>query len=421
MAQTLPSDAVVVKTLKLSKLDGSKTPVDISAIVVEFSVYEDITFPVVRADFTFMDGVNLITTFPISGHEKIELEFYNPGFEDIIYQHTFQVKNVGSVGTSSQGKIKSYMVETVSPEFITNAHQYINEKHKGSVNDIISTICKRHLKTKKPLFLNTDPVKGVQDVLVSRMRPFQAIDSHRKRAVSAKYNSSSYVFFENNKGFNFCTIEYLLNTKKDIINDKIFFYDTVNNASLTSMNSRNILNLKQTSLVDNTTKMTSGSLNMNVKRFDLLTGQVSTTKYVNSEQQSKIKFSSKSAKPIDPPSFEKAYGNTAAVSLLVPFSSEFQENYINTSLGPKHSFISKMEQNVFYAHVYGDVALSAGDVITINVPSPSGFTETQPANKYLEGNYLVSKLRHVVVNLSPMEKSYTIAMELIKGSYEDII
>jgi hypothetical protein len=80
-----------------------------------------------------------------------------------------------------------------------------------------------------------------------------------------------------------------------------------------------------------------------------------------------------------------------------------------------------MEQNVFYAHVYGDVALSAGDVITINVPSPSGFTETQPANKYLEGNYLVSKLRHVVVNLSPMEKSYTIAMELIKGSYEDVI
>jgi hypothetical protein len=421
MAQSLPSDAVIVKSIKLSKLDGSKPPIDISPQIVEFSIYEDITFPVVRGDFTFSDGIDLIANFPISGHEKIEIEFHNPGYTDISCKYTLQVNRVGDVVTNSQGKIKSYVVETVSQEFITNANQYISEKHKGSVNDIISTICKKHTKTKKTLLLNNDPTKGAQDVLVSRMRPFQAIDFYRKRAVSAKYNSSSYVFFENKRGFNFCTIEYLLDNQKNNINDKIFFYDTINNIDLKFMNSRNILNLKQTSLVDNTTKMTSGSLNMNVKKFDLLTGKVSTTKYVNSEQQHKIKFSSKSAKPIDPLSFEKAYGNTAAVSLLVPFSSESPENFIDVSLGPKHSFISKMEQNVFNAVVYGDVALTAGDVITIKVPSAAGFTKTQPLNKYLEGNYLISKLRHRVVKLSPMEKSYTIAMELIKGSYEDVI
>jgi hypothetical protein len=106
---------------------------------------------------------------------------------------------------------------------------------------------------------------------------------------------------------------------------------------------------------------------------------------------------------------------------LVPHSSEFPENYISGSLGAKHSYVNKLDQNLFYIYVNGDTALTAGDVITINVPTPIGGTEKPKNDRLLEGNYLISKLRHIVVNLSPTEKSYTIAMELIKGSYEDDI
>jgi len=421
MAQSLPSDAVVVKSIKLSKLDGSKPAIDISTQVVEFNVYEDIKFPVIRAEFIVIDANDIATTFPIIGEEMIEVEFLTPGFEDISANYKLQVKSIESSTTQAQGKSKSYVIYAMSPEFFTNATQYISGKQKGQTNEIVSTICKKYLKTKKDVIVNADPTKGTQDVLISRLRPLQAIDLHRTRAVSKKYESSSYVFFENKRGFNFCTVEYLLDNQKKNINDKIFFYDTANKSDIRNMTYRNILNLKNISLVDNTTKMTSGSLNMSVKRFDLLTGKTEVSNYINREQQHKFKFSSEKPKPINSESFEQKYGKTSAVSLLVPHSSEFPENYISGSLGAKHSYVNKLDQNLFYIYVNGDTALTAGDVITINVPTPIGGTEKPKNDRLLEGNYLVSKLRHIIVNLSPTEKSYTIAMELIKGSYEDVI
>ena len=50
------SDDVNVITLKLSSADGKKN-YDLSAQVVEFSIYEDIMFPVVRAEFTLIDAL----------------------------------------------------------------------------------------------------------------------------------------------------------------------------------------------------------------------------------------------------------------------------------------------------------------------------------------------------------------------------
>ena len=255
------------------------------------------------------------------------------------------------------------------------------------------------------------------------LRPFQAIDFHRKRAVSKKYESSSYVFFENKRGFNFCTIEYLLDSgsSQEKINDKRFVLDTPNNTNIRNLSYRNIIALNNISLADNTTKMTSGSLNMRVKRFDLLTGTVEVSSYVNKEQQSKFKFSSKTATPINTSFFEDRYGKTPAISLLVPYSSEFQENYIGGSLGAKHSYVNKLDQNLFYAHINGDTEITVGDVITIDVPSTDGGTAGGGKDRLLQGNYLISKLRHIVKSLSGLQRSHTMSIELIKGSYEDTI
>jgi hypothetical protein len=422
MSQTVVDNSVKIKSLKLSKLDDSKSPIDITPQVVEFSVYEDIKFPVIRAEFIIADANDIASTFPIICEEKIEVEFYTPGLESASVKYTFNVNSVGSCSYQTQLKGKLYVIEAISQEFATNASKLINEKHKGNISDLISMVCKNHLKTKKQVIIN-DPTKGNEDTLISRLRPFQAIDFHRKRAVSKKYESSSYVFFENKRGFNFCTIEYLLDSgsSQEKINDKRFVLDTPNNTNVRNLSYRNIIALNNISLADNTTKMTSGSLNMRVKRFDLLTGTVEVSSYVNKEQQSKFKFSSKTATPINTSSFEDRYGKTPAISLLVPYSSEFQENYIGGSLGAKHSYVNKLDQNLFYAHINGDTEITVGDVITIDVPSTDGGTAGGGKDRLLQGNYLISKLRHIVKNLSGLQRSHTMSIELIKGSYEDTI
>jgi len=410
------SDSVEIKTLTLQSSKGDRT-YDLRSQVVSIDVFEDIMFPVIRAEFQCIDAIDLLNSFPIIGEEIITVEFANPGI-DLTSSYTFHVKSVENQISNQSAKIKTYTIKAISEEFITNARQFISKKYSSEPTSIIQDVMKSFLKTDKTIAIG-DPTKGVQEVLFSRMRPFQAIDMVRKRSVSKDYASSSYVFFENKRGFNFCSIEYLMDQLKDNIKDKIFYYDTTGNSDARNMNTRNILSLMNTSQVNNTKKLTQGSLHNIVKRFDILTGEVVETVYKNTEQQQKFKFASNNAVGLNSTDFEQKHGEKPASSLLVPHSSHMPETYTAESMGAKHSFVSKISQNIYQAHINGDVALTAGDVITINIPTSDGSTGGSPDNRLTSGNYLISKIRHMIHNATSAQKSYRCSLELIKGNYED--
>ena len=418
MSQTyIKSGAVDVRTLRIISAVGGKQPFDLMNQVVEFSIYEDITFPVMRAEFTFIDGVDLLNAFPIIGEEIIEVEFSNPGI-DIVNSYRFFVKSVENQNPTQHAKVKSYVVRCVSEEMMTNMSSYVTKRYDMNTDDIIFDILDKQIKTKKKILFG-DNTKGIQDILISRQRPFQAIDLIRKRAVSEDYFSSSFVFFENKQGFNFCSIEFLMDNLDKSINDKIFYYDTSANIDATNMNTRGMLSVRNVSQLDNSKKLTQGGLNNIVKRFDILTGKVDTYTYIDSQQESKFAYASNNPKPLNTAPFLNAYGSVAAVSMFVPHNSALPETYIAESLGPKHAYVTKLAQNIYQAFVYGDVALSAGDVIEIRIPSFHGGTQDISDNRLLAGNYLISKIRHMIMNFTSSQKSYHCSMELIRGSYED--
>jgi hypothetical protein len=420
MSQTyVRSDDIKISTLLLSNYDGSKN-YDMSAQCIAFNIYEDIMFPVTRADFIIVDSVNILMGFPIIGEEYITAEFANPGI-DITTSYTFQIKNVAQQHVVPGAKTRTYVLKCVSEEFITSAQQFVTTPYSGNTDDIIRDVCQKYLQTQKSINI-VDPTKGSHNNLVSRIRPLQLIDFYRKRAVSQLYKSSSYVFFENKRGFNFCTIEYLQDQLQNNVNDKIFFYDTAQLSDAKNMNSRSIISMQQIGQNDNTTKLAQGALHNQVKRFDLFTGKVATTIYKNLEQQSNFKFATDKPTGLNTTTFENDYGSNPAKSLLLPHSSHLPENFIDSVLGFKHSYISKLSQNIFRAYVFGDVGLTAGDIITVNVPSPVGSTSGSTDdvdNRLYAGNFLVSKVRHIVNNSSPNPKTYYVALELIKGFYQD--
>ena len=185
------------------------------------------------------------------------------------------------------------------------------------------------------------------------------------------------------------------------------------------MNTRSIISLLQMSQTDNTKKLAQGALNNTVKRFDLLTGKVSTTQYVNSEQEQNFKYASPKPLSLNTLSYNNKYGNTISTALLIPHSSDLPENFIDSMLGFRRAFVTKMGQNIYRMYVNGDPALTAGDIITVNVPSSQGSTGAPYDNRLYAGNYLISKLRHIILNNVPNPKSYTCSMELIKGFQED--
>jgi hypothetical protein len=407
-------DAVEVIRLTLTTPVVGK-PVDISGQVGGISIYEDVMFPVIRAEFFMFDALDLLGKFPIIGEEIIEIEFANPGYEASAYK--FRIKSIENVLISPQGKSKTYTIRAVSEEMFVNNTKYVTKKYSTDSWQIITDIMRNEMKTQKSV-VTGDFTKGIQDILISRLRPFQAIDMIRRRSVSQDYLSSSYVFFENKRGFNFASLEYLLKNQAGNIKDKVFYYDPAVNSSAKNMTARSILKLVNVSQFNNTKKMVYGSLNNIVKKFDLLTGETVETNYVNTEQQQKFKYASDNPYPLNSSQFEQEFGKEASASLLVPYSSHLPETHIAESIGAKHSFVTKLGQNIYHAHVNGDVALTAGDVITVNIPNAPGTGQTKE-NRMLSGNYLISKLRHSLVTSSTSQNTYQCSMELIKGNYED--
>jgi hypothetical protein len=412
----IKSDAVEVSALKLTDLSGQRT-YDLRQQCTSISIYEDITFPVVRAELTIVDAIGLLTSFPIIGEELITLTFSQPGYNKVDNTYTLRIKSIENVKTAPSGKSKTYTIRAASSEFLTSSKQHITQKFTTDAGSIVQNIMQNIVGTKKPVVIG-DPVKGVQDLLVSRLTPLQAIDMVRRRSVSSQYASSTYCFFENKRGFNFASLEYLMDNQKHNINDKVFYYDPAAQTDAKNMNSRNIINFINISNVNNTTKLTSGALHNTVKKFDILTGTVSEFNYVNAEQQSKFKFGANTAAPLNTGTFEQEYGQTNASTMLAPHDSSLPDTFISDSLGAKTAYVNKVSQHKYLVHVNGDPALTAGDIITINVPTATG-ADSQDDNRLISGNYLISKIRHIILLNTTEPKSYTCSMELVRGWFNE--
>ena len=409
------SNAVDIKSLVLTSADGKRN-YNLLSQVLNFDIYEDIMYPVVRGDFYVNDALDILGSFPIIGEETIDVEFGSPGI-DITCKYTLHVLRVDNQTTSPSSKFKSYVLRCASEEFIQNSIKLVTGKMKGNTDALIQFITKNELNSQKTVSI--EPTKGIQDVLVSRMRPLQVIDMFRKRSASLKYASSSYVFFENKRGFNFCTIEFLMDQLQENVKDKVFFYDPAASTDVRNMNTRNVISFQQISQVDNTKKLTQGGFNNRVKRFDLMTGGVTETNYKNSQDETKFKFASKKAIGTNSSNFQKKVDAKPAQSLLVPHSSHLPENYIDATMGAKHAYVTKLGQNIYQMLINGDPVLTAGDVITVNIPAATGDNGQPTDSRLTSGNYLISKLRHCVQNPQSGQKSYMVSLELIKGFSED--
>ena len=412
----IKSGSIDIKSITMSNLTGSKNH-DLRGQVIGFNIYEDILFPVVRASFTFSDNIDILTGFPIIGEEIIEVEFVTSGYDETV-KYKFHVKSVENQAATPQNKGRMYIVHATSEEFVTNNVKYVTKKYSLGAGDIVQNIAKEFLNTDKNVSVGDVP-KGIQEILISRLKPLQAIDMVRRRSVSEKYLSSTYVFFENQTGFNFCTVEFLMDNLKSKVKDKIFFYDTAPDTDAKNMNTRNILSIENVSQVNNTKKLAQGSLNNIVKRFDLMTGEMTVTQYKNTEQQGKFKYASDKPVGLNTTHYEDTYGAEASQVMVVPFSSHLPETFTAESMGAKISFATKLSQNIFHAEVHGDSALTAGDVIEIRLPNAVGSTDKPEENRLISGNYLMSKVRHSVICPLGSEKTYSCSLELIKGTNED--
>jgi hypothetical protein len=402
--QQVPGD-IQIKTISLFT---NKGVVNILEHVKNISIFESIFTPGIMVEITVWDTKNIASQLPILGGQRLLIQFCTPGRKDLKYD--LIVTDIKDAGPSENMRSKIFMLLATSPEVLRNKSNLVMKSYNTNISSMVSDIITYYLGTKKQV--DVQQTKGIQKIIIQNENPFNAISMIRKRSISVDDKSSAFVFFENQTGYHFKTIEKLMSGGTG---DRVFTNDETIRTDITLPIFRNLINYEQPSQYNTVSRIGDGGLSVDVSKFDFKTLQYSrkSTKFDPSN------FKNADGTLKDPDSDElKQYGRSSGKLLNVFHDSSNPDTFISENSGLKNNITTLFSQGGLLLHVFGDSELTAGQMIEVKVLENA--TSSGPAEEHhlLSGKYLIAFLRHEISSEGNNPR-YTCSMEVVKGGYKE--
>jgi hypothetical protein len=390
---TEPGD-VLIKSLSIKNktLNAEINPLD---QLIGVDIYEDMTKPTMYASFVFTDSIGMLSNFPIIGEEIISIEIQTPGISSST-TFTFRSFEVTGVQKDGNGKSVTYAVRCVSEEHLKNGSNLIKQSYTDLISNMVPSILVKYLSSSKPLIL--DETKGIQTLAIPKLNPLQTIDMLRQRAVSSRYPSSSFVFFENQAGFNFKTIEGLIKEGKPNIGSREFNaqQNVMGDKTTQAKAFRTILDYKAVARADSNKKAAMGVFKAVTKSFDLNTKEFGSAGFDLKDVFGKFQKPGDGKQIPNSDDFIKDFGSGVPRQFFVPKDTTRPDNFIDTMIASRNSFAALLNTDVTRVMIHGDTGLKVGDLVSLILPTPSGTTDRKKDDQLSSGNYLIVRLRHIV-------------------------
>jgi len=182
--------------------------IELNDIFEEINIYESMLAPCISGNILINDAIGLTSKLLFDGTEILLFDI-DKGEGLFRMRRAFRVYKQTDRKNINQTS-ESYVLRFASDEIILHEQQQLNECYKGTYTEIAANI----LTTK----LQVDPDNlggvfsqsyGVTDVIIPRLKPFDALNWIAKRAVDSK-GQPSFMFFENVEGYNFCTLSDIM-------------------------------------------------------------------------------------------------------------------------------------------------------------------------------------------------------------------
>lgn len=388
---------VVIKEIVLRN-KNTQAEINPSDQIQSIDIYEDFNSPSLYAEVNLIDKIGMIYDFPIVGEEEIDITFQTPGLPYPV-TYKFNVYSVSDVQQDMTSKGYSYTLKCVSKEHMVQANINILQSYNETIDDIVFNILVRYLKTNKSI--DIDDTKGNETIIINKMTPFTAIDMLRQRAVHKSYVSSSFVFFENQNGFNFKSIEQMLEDGKKNIGTKKFYYfqDTQRNSTTESLMFRSIIEFENIGRTDINDIIQQGGIRNRVKTFDIFTKGVEDTEFdLTQKFTNMVPIDNKNTLNISDTQIQN-FANNSTFNFFIPKDTDRNPNYLEDMKGAKRAFLKLFNSNFVRVYIPGDSSIKAGDVVELNLPQSSGTTSGKSTDELVSGNYIVSRLRHCLTTL----------------------
>ena len=213
---TIPGDFVLHDIFLSSPLN---TELSLVEVFDQINIYESLFKDTLSGNIAITDTNNLLVEYPIVGHESITLIFDNPLLTDSTpIEKKFRVYGITQY-TAVGEDVAGYMINFVSEEFITSSSIKISKSYIGrNISDMVESIYDDYLDTDKVLVV--EKTRNLHDVIIPNWSPLHSMNWLASRGMSEDHDGANYFFFETLDGFNFVSMEKLID---DVRKDKIAY------------------------------------------------------------------------------------------------------------------------------------------------------------------------------------------------------
>jgi hypothetical protein len=404
---------IVGKKVALKKFSGSDE-LNIYSQVSSFDIFEDLDNYTVTADFYITDGIELINNYPLGGEETIEVTIQTPSRGSITYN--FMINAIQNMKTNDSANLRSYVLRCVTKDFLKNSSMSFTKRYTDMKYDIaLATLLNVDMSAGTPL-ATLEQTKGHFDYVVNNKRPFQIIDIIKERAVSQKYLSSVFVFYQDNQGYHFQTIEKLINDRKAGAAGKKYEYRTGNKADFKlNVNAWEILSYEVMSQGQQAEKTKKGAMRNQYREFDIFRGTYfNTQEYINISDHGSYTAIDQGI-DLNSPDFNAFTQQLPSVTRMAVTDTLRPEMEHNKNLHYQRPFIERMTQQGVRIRVYGNTDIKVGDIVQLNLPEISGLSGRAPKKvEIFSNNYMITALKHRCDKNEANEFVHTMVYELRK-------
>ena len=395
-------------------------------LMLELNIYESMNTPYMSGNIIIRDTMNHRSNMSMTGQEEIEFELRtNDAAESIDFKtfrgRIYKISNIIPTSNTEQ----TYTLHFVSIDAMRNSQTRVKGAYRGSSDSIVSKVLEETLRTTKSI--SVEESSKFLHLQGNNMYPFEFIRMAAKKSISTQYDSVSYSFFENHRGYVFSSKSALLNLNRVERREPVesFFTAFQRPQVDTPIEMRTLKSVQVLSTQDTIRDNANGLLNNTHYTYDR-TGK-SFSKKVSS-YETYINRTRLTGSPLytgTPELDEKSLTDFPDSTISVSSKDQYintqsdtdSQDYSNTGEQQPDQFRGTSSYGIrLKVEMHGNSNIAAGDIIHITMPNHEPIVskaDEKTFDIFLTGNYLVESINHRVDN-----NAYVTTCEVIRNSVE---
>ena len=385
---------------------------DLSAIVYDMTLYEDIFSNTMSGYLLIQDSLDLINTLPIIGEEILYIDIQTPSLVQSIIKEFYVYK----LSELVQNKRSStYLLHFCSLELISSTNSKISKSFKGNITKTIQEIFTNKvygLGSEKKI--DFDATANDYSFVAPYWSPMQTINWLTTKSLN-KRGISNFLFYENNKEYKYTSIDSLLSAPiaRDYVLSDVNSTTAIGGDIEKRYSFVELVEMPVT--FDYMRNLSAGMYGGILYTYDLTTKKIKKTKYDYLKDFSKGNHTNNS--PLKSKNFYKNLKASIHFAGQNDYlNGSFKSQRIHDTMLQRNSLMEQIRAFKFNIKVFGRTDIKIGQ--TINYTSPKGREiasddiKTNAESEYFTGKYLITAIRHRII-----AGKHSMEMEIISDSF----